>query len=59
MTKCQKYPSTTILEHENILAKVNKPPYERLYNMTPHDSCSIPIHVRTITLADISHGKKE
>ena len=35
MTKYKKYPSTTILKHVNILAKVNKSPHENLLNMTP------------------------
>ena len=59
MTKYQKYPSTTILKHVNVLAKVNKLPYFRLLNMTPRYAYSITIHVRTMTLVDISPTKKE
>ena len=36
-TKYHKYPSTTILKHVNVLAKVNKSHYMRLLNMTPHN----------------------
>ena len=59
LTKYWKYPSTTILKHANILAKVNKFPYESLINMTPHDAYSIIIHERKMTISDISHGKKD
>ena len=38
LTKYHKYLPTTILKHVNFLAKVNKFPYERLHNMTPHDA---------------------
>ena len=55
--KHQKYPSTTILKHVNVLAKVNKSSYMSLLNTAPHDACSITIHVHTMTLADISHKK--
>ena len=58
-TKYQKYPSTTIVKHANVLAKVNKFPCGRLHNMTPHDAYSIPIYVRTTTLEDISHKQRE
>ena len=57
--KYQKYTSTTILKYVNVLAKVNKLPWERLHNMIPQDACSIPIHVCTVILADISHEQKE
>ena len=50
LKKYQKYPSTTILKQANVLEKVNKPPYGRLQNMTPHNAYSITIHVRTINL---------
>ena len=59
LTKYQKYPSTTILKHVNVLAKVNKSRLGRLPNITPHDAYSITIHVRTVTLADISHEQKK
>ena len=49
-TKYQKYFSTTILEHTNCLAKVNKSPQGHLHDMTPHGAYSITIHVRTVTL---------
>ena len=52
--KYQKYSSTTILKHDNILAKVNKLPHGRLHHMTPHDVYSITIHVHTMTIAEIS-----
>ena len=58
-TKYKKQFSTTILEHANFLAKVNKSPSEHLHNMTPHDAYSITIHVRTVTLVNISHEQKE
>ena len=54
-----KYPSNTILKHANVLAEVNKLPQGSLLNMPSHDSYSIPIHVRTTILADISHEQKE
>ena len=57
--KNQKYFSTTIIEHANFLAKVDKSPWEHLYNMTPHDDYSITVHVHTVTLTDISHEKQE
>ena len=57
--KYQKYPSTTILKHANVLAVVNKPPYVRLHNMTPHDAYSITIRVRTTTQAEISNEQTE
>ena len=34
--KYQKFTSTTILKHTNVLAKVNKLPYVSLKNTTPH-----------------------
>ena len=33
--KYQKYPSTTRLEHVNVLAEVNKSPYKCLLDMMP------------------------
>ena len=57
--KCHKYPSTKILKHANVLAKVNKMPWGYLHNMAPHDAYSIPIHVRTVTLAEMSHRQKK
>ena len=57
--KYQKHTSTTILKHANILDKVNKSPYMSLLNMTPHDAYSITIHVRTMSISEISHDKKE
>ena len=57
--KYQKYPSTTILKHVNVLAKVNKLTKGRLLNMTPYDAYIITIHVLKITPADISHEQKE
>ena len=33
--KYHKYPSNNILKHGNFLAKVNKPSYKRLLDMTP------------------------
>ena len=51
--KYQKYLSTTILKNENVLAKVNKLPWGSLLHMTPHDSYSITIHVRTMATLDI------
>ena len=58
-TKYQKYLSTTTLEHAFVFAKVNKSPQEHLHNMTPHDAYSITIHVRTLTLEEISHEQKQ
>ena len=55
LTKYQKYPSTTILKHANVLDKANKLPYGRLLNMTPNYAYSITIYVRKMTLPDISH----
>ena len=57
--KYQKYPSTTILKHVNVLPKVNKSTWGNLHHMTPHDSYSIPIHVRTMSLSVISHEQEE
>ena len=58
-TKYQKYPSTTILNHANVLAEANKSLKGYLHNIMPHDAYSIIIHVRTMILEDISHKKKE
>ena len=57
--KYQKYTSNTIIKHANVLDKVNKSPYVHLLITTPHDAYSITIHVRTMTIADIIHEKKE
>ena len=57
--KYQKYPSNPILKHANVLDEVNKSPWGFLLNMPSHDAYSIPIHVHTMTLADISHEQKE
>ena len=54
-----EYFSTTIIEHANVLAKVNKSPWENLHNITPHYAYIITINVHTVTLADISHEQKE
>ena len=48
--KYQKYQSTTILKHENVLVKVNKSPYVPLLNITIHYVYSITIYVFTTTL---------
>ena len=58
LEKYQKYPSTTILKHVNVLAKVNKFPYSSLLNMMPDDAYVFTIHVLKITLVDISHKQK-
>ena len=57
--KYQKYLSNTTLKHAIFLDKENKLPYGNLHNMTPHDACSIVIHVRTMKLAGIGHKQKE
>ena len=57
--KYQDYTSTTIPRHANVLAKANKYPYGRLLDMTQHDAYSISIHVRAMTIVEISHTKKE
>ena len=57
--KCQKYPSNTTLKHVNILDKVNKFPFVRLLNMTPHNTYSITTHLRTMTILYISHEQTE
>ena len=53
-----RYNSTKKMRHANDLAKLNKLPWGWLNNMTPHDTYSITIHVRTLTLAEISHEQK-
>ena len=58
-TKYHKYPSTTILEHANILAKGNKSPHVLLLYMMPHDAYSIKIHVLKMTIEKISHEQTE
>ena len=57
--KYHNYPSTTILKHVNVLDKVNKLSYVRLHNMMPHYAYIITIHVRKVTLGEISHEQKE
>ena len=57
--KYQKDPSTKILKHVNVLAKVNKSPYVCFLNMTPHDTYSIAIHVLKMTISDTSRKLKE
>ena len=57
--KYQKYTSTTILKHVNVLAKVNKSSYVCLVNMTPYDDYSITTHVYTMTISDISNEQME
>ena len=57
-TKDQKYPSTTIHKHVNVLAKVDRPPYGCLLNTTTHDACSIAMYIHKITLANIIHEQK-
>ena len=59
LTKYQKYPSTKILKHASVLAKVNKLPSGSVPNRKPHGANSITIHVHTLTLLDISHEQKE
>ena len=54
-----EYPSTTMIKHANVLAKVNKSPYGNLLNMTQQDTYSITIQVCTMNLEDISHEQKE
>ena len=53
------YPSNTILKHVNVLAGADNLPWGQLPNMTPHDTCSIRINVRTSTVKDIIHKQKE
>ena len=57
-TEYQKYPSTIILKHENVLAKADKLPYDRWHSITPHEAYSISIHAITMTPADISDKKR-
>ena len=45
--------------HDNVLDKVNKSPWGRLQNMTPHDAYIITIHAQTTTLANISNEQTE
>ena len=40
-------------------AKVNKYPYVRLINTLSYDAYSIPVHVRTMNLSDISQKQRE
>ena len=53
--KYQKYTSTAVLKHANVLAKVNKFIYVHLLNMMPHDAYSNTIHIHTMTISDICH----
>ena len=57
--KYKKYPSTKILKHANVLAKVNKLTYVHLHNMKLHGAYSITIHVRTMTILGIIYDQKE
>ena len=57
--KYEKYPSTTILKHDNVLAKVNISPYVRLLHMMSYDAYSITIYVRTMIILGISHEQNE
>ena len=41
------------------LAKVKELPYVNLIHMTPHDAYILTIHVREMTILDISHEKNE
>ena len=50
-----QYPSKTILKRVNVLAQVDKPPYKRLLNKTPLNAYNFTVHVRTMTLEEISH----
>ena len=59
LTKYYKYPFTTIIKHAKVLPKANKWPCGKLQNILSHDVYSIPIHIHTVTLADISNEKKE
>ena len=59
LRKYKKYPSTTILKHANVLAKVNKSPYVRLLNTTPQKAYSITIHVHTMTIPNISNEQNK
>ena len=58
-TKYQKYPSNTKLNMLMFMAKVNKLPQGSLINIPSNDAYSIPIHLRTMTLADISKEQRE
>ena len=57
--KYQKYTRTTIIKHAIVWAKVNKWPYVRVLNMTPHDAYISTINVHIITMSEISHEQKE
>ena len=54
-----KYPSSTIIKHKDVLARVNKWTYVHSLNMKPHDYKSITNHVHKMTVSDISYEKKE
>ena len=59
INKFHKYPLTTIPKHVNILAKENNSHYMRLINMTPHGSYIIKIHIRTMTMFNISQEQND
>ena len=48
--ECEKYPSTTILKHENILAEVNKSHNVYFSNKNVQEVYSTKIYVRTMTI---------
>ena len=48
--KYQKYPSFIILQHMNVLAKLNKFPYVSLLYMTPNEAYNITFHMRTMNI---------
>ena len=43
----------------NVLPKVNELHKGCLLDMTPHGAYIIPIHVHTMTLAEINHKQKD
>ena len=57
--KYHKYPLTTILKHVDFLDELNILPYVRLLDIMPHDAYSITIHIRTMTILDISQEQKD
>ena len=57
--KYQKYPSNTIIKHDDVLDQLRKSPYGSLLNTPSDDAYSIPIYVLTMTLVDISHEQKD
>ena len=48
-----------ITKHAKVFPKVNKLPYLKSLNMTPHGAYSITTHVHRMTISDNSHRKKE